>query len=308
MKKLVWFISFLLLSQTIVFSARFSDQQEEIRIKSDWLPGKIFNYSLTKIYSDFSAPPQSKNDTIFSHFSIRVISTATKQKQMEVTIHNTKTTFSEIVPDKLSKITDNLTVKFRTDQNGASPVPENVKILRDSIISRVKNTAKLMEGRPGMDEMLNMTIETYNSDSAIEKMTLREVKMLHQLFGKEFHKKKSTIVNTKETIIFSDDSVKAEIIYKVNPVDSGNNKIQIESEKKMNQDELKMIVKAYMNKIMNAKNIPADKNFRLPEYEFYEHQQILYDTDANIITDLKYESGVSLGGRGKKETVILKLK
>ncbi len=295
-------------SQTIVFSARFPDQQEEIRIKSDWLPGKIYNYSLTKIYSDFSALPRSKNDTIFSGFSIRVISTANKQKQMEVTVHNTKTTFSEIVPDKLSKITDNLTVKFSTDQNGASPVLENVKMLRDSIISRAKNIAKLMEGRPGLDEMLNMTIETYNSDSAIEKMTLREIKILHQLFGKEFHKKKSAIVNTKEAVIFSDDSVNAEIIYNVNPAGSGSDRIQIESEKKMNQDELRIIVEAYIQNIMKAKNIPAANNFRLPAYEFYEHQQILYDADENIITDLKYESGVSLGGRGKKETVILKLK
>lgn len=217
--------------------------QEKIKIKdSDTTSREFYKYEV-----DITIVDSTSNSYLIDWF----------YKNYEIQSDN------ELI-NKLSSITEDMTIRIRTNELGAFQEVVNWKDVRDYIFTATKLMKKETKKIPNMDSFIKQLEEMYSTKESIELGVVKEMQQYYTFHGAKYELGEEYSGNMKVTNLYGGEPFDTKVTVWLDELNPDDNDFTIRMEQTVDSEQLTNATFDYLTKMAETMKVPAPRKDEIP--------------------------------------------
>lgn len=267
-----------------------------------WEKGDMANFSLTQTKQKYEKQKLVSQGGSTSTIEFKVTDATDESYTIEWKYTNIKVNSKEAqhpIVEKLVKLTQGITFKYWTNEAGEFRELLNWKEVQATVNTAIDQLTVQYKD-PQISSISQQTKKVFSSRQSIEELIMKDVQMIHAVYGKEF-KLKEKITAATELPNFLGGPPFPSIVniemYELNPAQSS---CKIELSQNVDKTEAATIIKEWLKKSGQPVNSQADA-INISDILNYD-----FELKKGWVTSLQHTRMSEVGGIKQTETQIVK--
>ena len=192
---------------------------------------------------------------------IKIIDSTSNSYTIDWFYHNYQITSNNEIVNKLSKVANDITVQFETDEYGAFKEVKNWKDISKYIKKTLKPLKKEFKDTPGIDKIFTNVENLYNSKQSIEANAIKDIIQFYSFHGAQYKlyeklKGKTTVSNN-----FGGEPFTTNFEISLDEIDTENDNYIVRMKNSIDPDQLTSETYKYLNKmgVISLEQLNSDK-------------------------------------------------
>lgn len=165
---------------------------------------------------------------------------------------------------KLSSITEDMTVRIRTDELGAFQEVVNWKEVRDYILKATKLMKKETKSIPNMDKFIKQVEGMYSTKQSIELGAVKEMQQYYTFHGGKYELGEEVNANMQAANLYGGDPFDMKVTLWLDELNPDNNNFIIRMQQTIDSEQLTNATFDYLVKMAETMKVPAPKKEDIP--------------------------------------------
>ncbi len=165
---------------------------------------------------------------------------------------------------KLSSITEDMTVRIRTDELGVFQEVVNWKEVRDYILKATKLMDKETKNIPNMDKFINQIEGMYGTKESIELGAVKEMQQFYTFHGAKYELGEEYNIDMQAANLYGGDPFDMRVIVWLDELNPQNNNFIIRMQQTIDSEQLTEATYDYLTKIAETMETPAPEKEDIP--------------------------------------------
>lgn len=165
---------------------------------------------------------------------------------------------------KLASITEDMTVRIRTDELGVFQEVVNWKEIRDYILKATKLLKKETQNIPNLDKIINQVEGMYSSKESIELGAVKEIQQYYTFHGSKYKLGEELSVDMQAANLYGGDPFDMKVTIWLDKLNPDDNNFIIRMKQSVDADQLTNATYDYLVNIAETMKVPAPKKEDIP--------------------------------------------
>ena len=166
--------------------AQINMTDSAVQVIGYWDKKEIMNYAITNEKYKVKGMDTIKTQSITYDVTITILDSNAKSYTVDWFYKNYAIDTDNEVLKKLTAMSEDMHVVFKTDEMGAFTEVVNWKEIRDYIKKIVNNLKKEYKDIPKMDAVLEQLTKMYSSKEAIESFSIKDIQQFYFFYGGKY--------------------------------------------------------------------------------------------------------------------------
>ena len=165
---------------------------------------------------------------------------------------------------KLASITEDMTVRIRTDELGVFQEVVNWKEIRDYILKATKLLKKETQNIPNLDKIINQVEGMYSSKESIELGAVKEIQQYYTFHGSKYKLGEELSVDMQAANLYGGDPFDMKVTIWLDKLNPDDNNFIIRMKQSVDANQLTNATYDYVVNIAETMKVPAPKKEDIP--------------------------------------------
>jgi hypothetical protein len=239
-------------------------------VVSYWRKGEVAKYSLTLKKEKYKDSQLISNGSSTSAIEITVVDATDKSYILNWKCTAIKLNNNEIKDpffQKLLTLTEGINFKYKTSELGEFQELLNWVEVKNSVYAIIDNLGKQFKNDV-VETALAETKKLFNSKESIEQVILKDVQLLHTLYGGEYTFKQKVQANTELPNFFGGDPFPAILTIEMTELNKGKNTCRIHMSQSLHKTKLTKELSKWMEKMGKPPDSKLPEIYMEDNYDF----------------------------------------
>ncbi len=167
---------------------------------------------------------------------------------------------------KFAAITEDLTIRIRTDELGAFKEVVNWKEVRDYILKGTKLLKKETQDVPNMDKLIEEIEGLYGTKEAVELGAVNEMRQFYTFHGGKYELGEEYSVDTKAPNLYGGEPFDSKLTVWLDELNPDEDNFVIRMQQTVDSEQLSNVTFDYLVNMAKTLEVPAPKKEDLPPF------------------------------------------
>lgn len=259
-------ISFFLLTGLLAFG-QINMTDSTAQVITYWDKGEKQNYSVTVEKFKVEASDTTSREITTYDVEITVINAEDKSYTIEWLYKNIATNNQNPAIQKLSNITRDMKVVFKTDELGAFVEVVNWQEIKDYIQKATSSLRKDFKNIAEMDKILNQIEATFSTKEAIESASIKDIQQFHTFHGAKYKLGEVLEGKLKVHNLFGTEPFDSDFTVYLDEINEEDNNFILRATQEVNKEQLTNATFDYLTTMAKEMKVDPPKREYLKDLE-----------------------------------------
>lgn len=248
MNKSIIFLFFI--SFCFQINAQMNFQDSSAQVITYWAVGESYEYDVSLQKVKYNDSDTLSNETMTYTVDVTVIDSTTDSYTVEWLYKNYKTNSKNPIVQKITNLSDDISVKIRISETGVILEVVNWEEVRDYMKKSMKELEKDYSKLPGLKAVFDQLETMYSTKASLEAIAIQDAQQFHNFHGGRYvlHDTLTGELLTQNT----NDITKpfdTNVTILLEDIDEENNEYRIRSFQEINSEQLTESTFQYLKKM-----------------------------------------------------------